>query len=64
MGFVSLVPDIVKWDDIVSIIFGITAPLIVRKADGKDLYSLVGDAFVLDAMHREAMRFGQDIVMI
>ncbi|MCJ1432239.1 hypothetical protein MMC27_001595 [Xylographa pallens] len=64
MGFIGLVPDIVKVDDLVSIIFGITAPLILRKAEGRDLYSLVGDAFVLDAMHGEAMRSGQDIVLI
>jgi hypothetical protein len=54
-GNYALAPQIAKEGDLCAVISGMSVPVILRKIEGKDRYSLVGEAFVLGKMDGEVV---------
>lgn len=53
-GYIGLAPWNAQGGDVVSVLFGGITPFLLRKTAGKELYTLVGEAYVYGIMGGES----------
>ena len=58
-GYLGLVPDSSKEEDLICIIFGCSVPIVLRKIegrDGKSHFYFIGECYVHEMMDGKAMK--------
>jgi hypothetical protein len=60
-GYIGLAPSLTSTGDLICVLYGCHAPVILRPSDGSQHYTLIGDAYVHGLMDGEALQLAEKL---